>query len=516
MIVIDFETYFDPLYSLKKLSIAEYIGDRRFKVHGIAVGLPDGRNVFRVDVDVAIAELQRSFGSRLEKAMVVMHNAYFDGAVLSWKYGITPTNIVDTMLLSHHVYGPRADGGARASVSALASRLGLQQKGRIDFLSGVAQPNRTQLADLAQYAVNDVDLERKIAVRLLPMISSRRTELPIMAHCVRLFTEKSLRLDVIRVNEARHLITNQVVSALAGAAISDDQAYRDGPFAELLTTALKATVRVLPVKQGKHRQIPAIAKDDEAMQALRADADPYVRALVMARLTKKSADQMLSRLNTMQSMANARGGRLAPQLMYHGTHTGRFSSNGGLNMQNMPSPNRQRTPETRAVAVAVRRCITADPGHKLVCVDASQIEMPDQPSRLSMARAALLLASMRREVTNLPTLFLLARDPALPSLTRLSAAQQGNLVTYCAASANAYGRAYDALQSWTRKLGRNPAVAGDEMPTMRCRRCLGCTAACRRSTSSRCLDWATSVAMPAPKRDSGSRRTKVMTSICRS
>src|SRR5688572_27657038 len=132
--VLDFETYFDDAYSLRKLSIVEYVHDRRFRVHGLAVRYADGGARFHTNVPAALAEMADRYGPRLERALVVMHNGYFDAAILAWKYDLRPPVILDTMLLSHHVYGPRADGGASASLGSLALRLGLVPKERLDFM----------------------------------------------------------------------------------------------------------------------------------------------------------------------------------------------------------------------------------------------------------------------------------------------------------------------------------------------------------------------------------------------
>ena len=73
--IIDFETYFDAGFDLRKLSIPEYVGDSRFRVHGIAIRLPDGSSEFRADVTKALTELKGRFGEDLQATTVSAEQA---------------------------------------------------------------------------------------------------------------------------------------------------------------------------------------------------------------------------------------------------------------------------------------------------------------------------------------------------------------------------------------------------------------------------------------------------------
>src|SRR4051794_25967728 len=74
MVVLDLETFFDRDYSLRKMSVVEYVNDRRFHVHGLAMRDATGYATFRTDIDEALDELRQRHGERLERASVVMHN----------------------------------------------------------------------------------------------------------------------------------------------------------------------------------------------------------------------------------------------------------------------------------------------------------------------------------------------------------------------------------------------------------------------------------------------------------
>jgi DNA polymerase I-like protein with 3'-5' exonuclease and polymerase domains len=182
ILVLDFETYYDKVYSLQKQTTPEYVADPRFHVHGLAIQPPDSSAVFRTDVTEALEELKQQFGEQLEQTTVVCHNAQFDCYILNHKYGLRPRNIIDTLLLANHVHGPSRISGQGLSLRALAERYGLGAKGNLDFMPGVRRANTQQLAELTRYAVQDVNLTAELASRLLPKITRPEVELPIAMH----------------------------------------------------------------------------------------------------------------------------------------------------------------------------------------------------------------------------------------------------------------------------------------------------------------------------------------------
>jgi DNA polymerase bacteriophage-type len=177
--VLDFETYYDHDFSLKKLTIPQYVHDPRFHVHGVAIYWPEGHSEFRTDVTTALAELQARFGPDLVGTTIVCHHAHFDLYILNHKYGIKPRFFTDTLALAHHVNGRRDHGsGEGASLKALADHYDLEAKGDLGFMVGVRNPDARQLADLVAYARHDTELTAKLAEVLLPKVSRPEVELP--------------------------------------------------------------------------------------------------------------------------------------------------------------------------------------------------------------------------------------------------------------------------------------------------------------------------------------------------
>lgn len=385
-LTLDLETYYDSKYSLSRLTIAEYVHDPRFHVHGLAIRWPDGRTEFRADVPAALKELQTAFGTRLERVTTVFHNAYFDMYVLRHRFGITVGYFVDTMLLSHHVDGRKGEGGESASLADVAKRYGLNAKGDLSFLRGIRNPTPRQLADLASYAVNDVNITYQLLNLLPRWITRPEVEIPIMQHAVRLFVERSIVVDTAGIDrlasateaetakwfsdalaqlKASRVLSGEDADEQAGVDRLKNLVSKDRTFVELLKCALERTGRLLPLKQGKHGLIPATAKKDPAMQELLHDADPVVAALAHARTGKKSEDQILAKLNTLRRVTTATGGGLPPYLLYGGASTLRFSGGQRFNIQNLGKSG---------LGLAMRRLLMAREGHVLVIGDLAQIE----------------------------------------------------------------------------------------------------------------------------------------------
>lgn len=142
VVVIDFETYFDADYSLKKMSTIEYIEDPRFEILGVAV------KAIRAELESpsgfwsanAVDFLEIYHGENLERATVVMMNARFDGTILARKFGIVPSFVVDIRDLSRHL-----DARNRHSLKDICKRLSLPDKGDTMEFKGLHQIGRAHV-----------------------------------------------------------------------------------------------------------------------------------------------------------------------------------------------------------------------------------------------------------------------------------------------------------------------------------------------------------------------------------
>ena len=123
IITIDFETYYDPHFSLTKISTEEYVRSEQFEVIGFAYKINDGPTHWVTGTDDFIAQVLRSLP--WEASFVLAHNTMFDGAILAWRYDVTPRGWLDTLSMGRALHGVEAGG----SLKAMAERYGVGEKG---------------------------------------------------------------------------------------------------------------------------------------------------------------------------------------------------------------------------------------------------------------------------------------------------------------------------------------------------------------------------------------------------
>src|SRR5215510_8193327 len=120
-LTLDFETYYSLEYSLKRMTIEEYVRDNQFESLCLAV-IPFGEEGFVLRGHPTIKYwIEKQDWNNIA---VIMHHAHFDGFILSEIYHAKPAFYFDTLSMARAVHGPFA----RASLEALRERYGLPAK----------------------------------------------------------------------------------------------------------------------------------------------------------------------------------------------------------------------------------------------------------------------------------------------------------------------------------------------------------------------------------------------------
>lgn len=433
-VIVDIETYYDSKgYTLKKLSIPEYVHHPDFRVHCLGAEL-NGETKILWGED-SIRQWLKGWEAFDKPYCFVMHNAYFDAAVMAWKYGFSPRHMLCTRLMANHVLGP-ARGNQSNSLASLAERFCLDAKDRLDFMDGVQHPGEEHRKTLEMYLRKDLYITREVFNRLLPRITNADTELWLIDHTLRLFTERLIPLDTVHaLPRAERLIEERRDSAIRKlaqhprfAGMSHQEIRKrltsNRLFEQDLADAMKAYGLKLPRKPrpithterqtfeallkkaredpvhwpkfqaymdrlkaegaeikgsghdwvlGAVKHVPALSKRDEDFIALIDRPYEGVADLVNARLMERSATSAAARLERMKKISCGTG-KLPVYLVYYGAHTGRWAGSGGFNWLNLTNPDRERDAGAREVAEAIRSAIVAPEGHCFVAADCSQIE----------------------------------------------------------------------------------------------------------------------------------------------
>ena len=325
---------------------------------------PVPRTYFAADATTCLSELQSRYGPNLERATVCGHNMRFDGTILARKFGIFPPHLVDTRDLSRHL-----DARASHKLSDICERLGLSAKGDTSQFLGLHQQDLTdaQRRALSEYACNDANLEWEVFKRLLPRITRPEIELPLALHTHNLFWSPALVFDAGKAKQLVGEMDAKVVTECQAVGHARKEISGNLSFWALLTEALALTGEDLPMKYGKNKLIPALAKTDSAVKELLRHKTPQVRELMRARAALKSWPLHQSRLRRMTAQSAAAGGMLPNPLNYYGCHTGRWSGGERINTYNLPSRG-------GGLQCEMKKCLVAPAGHTLVMADAAQIE----------------------------------------------------------------------------------------------------------------------------------------------
>ena len=356
LITIDFETYYDQEYSLSKLTTEEYVRDTRFEVIGVAIKVNNEAVEWASGTNKQMAAYLNEFD--WSNSMVLAHNTMFDGAILSWRYGIKPKAWADTLCMARAVHGTNAGG----SLKALTERYKLGAKGteviaakgmnRDDFSSA-------QLSKYGDYCINDVELTYKL-FRIMGK-GFPKQELKIIDLTLRMFVEPELDLDLGLLEVHLDDTKENKDRLLEEAGVSKDDLMSNLKFAELLyELGVRPPTKVSPAT-GK--ETLALAKTDEGFKALETHEDVRVQSLVTARLGNKST---LEETRTQRFIDIAKRGLLPVPIQYYAAHTGRWGGADKINIQNLPSrgPNGKK----------LKNSIIAPEGYMIIDADSAQIE----------------------------------------------------------------------------------------------------------------------------------------------
>jgi len=354
LITIDFETYYDKDYGLKKLTTEAYIRDERFEVIGVAVKVNDEKPTWCSGSHSEVKAFLSQFG--IEESYLLAHNMAFDGAILNWRFGIKPKYYLDTLSMARPITGLTVGG----SLDKLVKQFNLGEKGK-EVLNAIGKHRQDftpeEMQAYAGYCINDVELTYKLYQTLREYSTPR--EQYIIDLMLRMFIDPVLQIreDVLEQHLTNIRTKKQTLMERIDASIGRDNLMSNPQFAEVLKKLGVEPPTKISLRTGKETY--AFGKTDVEFKALLDHEDPRVQAVVSARLGVKST---LEETRTESFIAIAKRGALPILLNYYGAHTGRASGGDKINLQNLPRGG------------ALRKSISAPQGHTLVACDSSQIE----------------------------------------------------------------------------------------------------------------------------------------------
>jgi DNA polymerase I-like protein with 3'-5' exonuclease and polymerase domains len=354
LITLDFESFYSKDFSLSKMTTESYIRDLRFQVIGFGYRIDAGEPVWVTGTDKEIADALHALD--LPNNKILAHNCLFDSAILSFRYGIHPKFMYDTLSMARPIQAITKGG----SLASLAQKFMLGEKGtEIINALGKRREDFTpdEMARYGEYCKNDVVLTYNL-FHVLQQYSTPQ-ECFIIDLMLRMYTDPIIELDspLLVGHLSRVQARKEELMSKLDASIGRDALMSNPKFAEVLQA--HGVEPPTKVSLTTNKLTFAFSKTDVGFKALLEHENPDVQALVAARLGVKST---LEETRTESFIQLSYRGTLPIMLNYYGAHTGRASGGDGMNLQNLPRGG------------ALRNALKAPKGHKFVVSDSSQIE----------------------------------------------------------------------------------------------------------------------------------------------
>lgn len=355
---IDYETYYDDLYSLKKMSRTMYLEDPRFKAHGASVALGDHDPMWITGADLPY------FFKDVEPHITSMfcHNGLFDHGITAKFYMAVRKFLGDTMSMAQ-VAIMRRNPGLRMSLDALAMHYFPddpsmhKMHGVLEDFKGVVTLTAPQEKRMAGYANQDNFVMRELFKRLI------REDVPwhLVLQDIDLTLAMGAYPALVMDTDLAGAIYRDELEAKEKAIIEmnlDRAALRSNDkFAQLLVDN-GLPPQDIPTKLNKKGlQAFAFAAKDPGFMALAEHSNPRVQALYELRIGEKSS-QVMNRSYVFSQLPSP----VPVPLVVSAAHTGRHGGS-EYNLQNLKRGS------------DLRRCIKAANQHKLLVGDAKQIEL---------------------------------------------------------------------------------------------------------------------------------------------
>lgn len=389
LITIDFETYWDSEHTLTKMSPMAYVMSPKTEIICAAIKVGAGET----QVFFGESEVRQAFaGIDWGTSMVVAHNmSGFDSMILAWRFGVRPKMWACTLAMARPMHS-KTTGNSLAKLVA-NYKIGVKNQTVLTQTKGknLKDFTQTELADMRRYNQEDTDqcyalfneLKRHYSTAELWQIDATIRMLVEPAFSVnRPMLEEALVVEIDRKRKsiltlAQHLKRSGIGSDAVGTA-KTVEALEEAVRADLASSAKFATllrsldvaVPMKPSPTNPSKEVPALAKTDEAFLALQEHDNEIVAAAARGRLAVKST-LLETRIGAFLEASAAVGGKLPVPLNYCGADTTGRWSGWAYNCQNLHRIN----PKTPKVSDALRNCMQAPPGHKIIVSDLSGIEL---------------------------------------------------------------------------------------------------------------------------------------------
>ena len=345
-IYLDFETYFDSVLSLTKMSTVQYINHPDFKVWGVGIKVEDNDTEwYGEDETPAILE-QIDWAT----TALVCHNTLFDAYILTQHFGYKPAYYYDTAAMSRGLYPNMSARLKDCCVREFPNDETMRKGEELVSAKGVRDLDPELDAQIGGYCVQDVDLTYALFQSYMNK-NFPCDELDLIDLTTRMFVEPKLLMNRGLLEDYKKEMAERAQLAIDASGVTREVLASQQKFAK----HLESLDIVVPTKKSPRtgEQIPAFGKNDSAYIQM-CNMYPEHRALWDAReVVKSRIDE--TRAQRFIDSTNPDGTFSVP-LRYYAAHTGRFGGSDKINLQNLPRGSKLRTaimaPEGQALYIA--------------------------------------------------------------------------------------------------------------------------------------------------------------------
>jgi hypothetical protein len=345
-IAIDFESFYSPQVSVKKMGVREYLDNPETEIYLVSANNGDG-------IDLACHPHEFNW-ELLHGRLVVSHNANFDAQVFNHlqhqgvisKY-IHPIEWNCTANLCAYLGVPRAlDGAAQVLFGASVTK---------DVRNGMRGKHWADLKPKHKEAL--FVYSRQDAYWAYRIWDAHADKWPFVERQLSLLTLSScaygIALDKGLLHQQLDILELQKKEALKHIPWYPDKP----PLSRPAFDAVCETEGLTPPAS-----VAMSSEECDAWMELHGDKYPWVGAMRDYRRANMLSAKIMRMLNRLRPQT----GRMPYELKYFGAHTGRDSGSGKINMQNF-----SREP---ICGIELRQTIIAPANKKLVIADLKQIE----------------------------------------------------------------------------------------------------------------------------------------------
>lgn len=398
-ITLDFETYYDPKYSLKKMSTSLYVFDERFKIQGFSIREAGVSTYYSMRTPAQEKKARRAIADiDWSQVLLVGHHLQFDALILTRHFDVkTVGQYICTLSMAR----PTLTGVIKShSLNSLADYLGVGHKlDGLEDTKGIVELTEAQDEQLGLYCNEDVRLCEEVFTILEPTISP--FERQIIDWHIRAYAEAEFHVDKDRAQQEVDKIEQEkedlfaLVECYLPESLSSKtvaQVLRSSPmFAETLEHNHITVPKKTSPTTGKETY--AFAKTDEGFKLL--DKGNDVSQLLYESRLKAKSDTALNKAKLLLEFA--KNEPMPIYMNYSRAITMRSSGGDKIQAQNFPRGGE------------ARKCLIAPPGHKVISIDSSGIELrmalwfSQQDDKLEIVRnGGDLYVDMASEIYGIP------------------------------------------------------------------------------------------------------------------